>query len=191
MVDNYGKDWTMMYMFTSESMSWCAWVSLSDFTVFEEFTVKKHAVNMSFNGDFSPHQDHYCICHGVISGVMFQVYFRELSHKTGLQGDMPDPSTERLFVCLCPTQVLLGPFLSPLTSLSVLRPVGAERLNVMTPFFLCALGGPSIPLTFTQLSLRSQGYRHQLWSPTPAQKTQRNTQTEESSANARTPITRW
>lgn len=113
-------------------------MSLSDFTVFEEFTVKKHAVNMSFNGDFSPHQDHYCICHGVISGVMFQVYFRELSHKTGLQGDMPDHSTERLFVCLCPTQVLLGPFLSPLTSLSVLRPVGAERLNVMTPFFpLC------------------------------------------------------
>lgn len=105
-----------------------------------------------------------------------------------LLGDKPDHCTERAFVCVCPTHVLYGPFLSPLTSQSVPWPVGAGRLNVMTPFFLGALWGPSIPLTFTQLSLRSQGYPHQLWSPTPAQKTQRYTHRENSSANAGTPL---
>lgn len=136
---------------------------------------------MSFNRDFFPPRSLLYLrwCHQW-PGVMFQVYFRELSHRRGLQGDLlgdkPDHCTERAFVCICSTHVLLSPFLSPLTSLSVPWPVGAGRLNVMTPFFLPALWGPSIPLTFTQLSLRSQSYPHQLWSPTPAQKTHRNTQ---------------
>lgn len=67
--------------------------------------------------------------------------------------------TEVAFVCVHPTHVLLGPFLS-LTSLSVPRPVRAGRLDVMTPFFLRALWGLSNPLTFTQLSLRSLGYSY-------------------------------
>lgn len=143
----------------------------------------KTGVNVSFNRDFIPPRSLLYLrwCHRW-PGVMFQVYFRELSHRRGSQGDLlgdkPDHCTERAFVYVCPTHVLLGPFLSPLTSLSVPWPVGAGRLNVMTPFFLPALWGPSIPLTFTQLSLRSQGYPHQLWSPTPAQKTHRNAQRE-------------
>lgn len=128
-----------------------------------------------------PPPDHYCIWDSVIRGP--GSYSRwELSHRRGLQGDLlgdkPDHCTERAFVWVCPTHVLLGPFLSPLTSLSLPWPVGAGRLNVMTPFSLRALWGPSIPLTFTQLSLRCQGYPHQLWSPTPAQKTHRNTHRE-------------
>lgn len=71
-------------------------------------------------------------------GVVFQVYFREERQRRGLQGDFfgdkCDQKTERVFVCHCPTLLLRGPFLSPLTSLSVPWPVGAGRLKVMTPF---------------------------------------------------------
>lgn len=71
---------------------------------------------------------------------MFQVSFRELSHRRDLLGDRPDHCSERAFVCVCPTHVLPGPFLSPLTSLSGPWPVRAGRLNVTTPFF------PACPL---------------------------------------------
>lgn len=79
------------------------------------------------------------------STVMIQVYFRDLIHRRRWQGDLlgdsPDHCTERVFVCIGPTHVLLGPFLSPVTSQSLLWPVGAERLNVTTPFSppLCPL----------------------------------------------------
>lgn len=79
------------------------------------------------------------------STVMIQVYFRGLIHRRRWQrdllGDSPDHCTERVFVCVSPTHVLLGPFLSPVTSQSLLWPAGAERLNVTTPFSppLCPL----------------------------------------------------
>lgn len=79
------------------------------------------------------------------STVMIQVYFRGLIHRRQWQGDLlgdsPDHCTERVFVCIGPTHVLLGPFLSPVTSQSLLWPVRAERLNVTTPFSppLCPL----------------------------------------------------
>lgn len=85
---------------------------------------------------------------------------------------------EGLCVCVCPTHVLLGPFLShprlpPDLSVSTLTCRG-RTIKCHDPFFfLCALWGPSNPLAFTQLSLRSQIYPQQLWSPTPAQKTQK------------------
>lgn len=127
----------------SSTESWCPCLPQSQWAVvlqclcqnslFLQSLRSTTGVNMSFS---FPSRWLLCFsCCRQWPGVMFQVYFRELSHRRGLQGDKPDHSTEKVFVCLCPTHVLLGPFLSPLTSLSVPWPVGAGRLNVTTPSF--------------------------------------------------------
>ena len=135
LVDNYGTDWIMMCMFTPESMSWC----FGAFFVRHSRLLFLKGLHFKPGADVSFNRDSHC-CSLVSSVAWSQVPgVFELSHEGGLQGvllgDKPDHCTERAFVCVRPTHVLLGPFLSPLTSLSVPWPVGAGRLNVMTPFF--------------------------------------------------------
>lgn len=111
--DGYEEDWIMMYAFTSESMSWCAWMSRLLFLQDLRF---KTGINMSFNRDFFPPRSLlYSKCFHQWLGVIFPVYSGELSHRRGLHlGDKPDHCTERVFVRACPTHVLLGTFLLPL-----------------------------------------------------------------------------
>lgn len=113
LVDGYEEDWIMMYAFTSESMSWCAWISRLLFLQDLRF---KTGINMSFNRDFFPPRSLlYSKCFHQWLGVIFPVYSGELSHRRGLHlGDKPDHCTERVFVRACPTHVLLGTFLLPL-----------------------------------------------------------------------------
>lgn len=105
-------------------------------------------------------------CHQC-SAVMIQVYFRGLIHRRRWQGDLlgnnPDHCTERVFVWVGPTHVLLGPFLSPVTSQSLLWPVGAGRLNVMTPF-----SSPLCPLRTLQPINFHSAFTQIPWFPPPA-----------------------
>lgn len=124
-------------------------------------------VNLSFSVDYSLRPLLYLgWCHQC-SAAMIQVYFRGLIYRRRWQGDLlgdnPDHCTERVFVWVGPTHVLLGPFLSPVTSQSLLWPVGAGRLNVMTPF-----SSPLCPLRTLQPINFHSAFTQIPWFPPPA-----------------------
>lgn len=124
-------------------------------------------VDLSFIMDYSLRPLLYLGWCYQCSAVMIQVYFRGLIHRRRWQGDLlgdnPDHCTERVFVWVGPTHVLLGPFLSPVTSQSLLWPVGAGRLNVTTPF-----SSPVCPLRTHQPINFHSAFTQIPWFPPPA-----------------------